>query len=499
MKDGNSFGGAKLPSASLETNVSYLRGIFTGDDTLICRYVTSPFCEEHRFCLVYTDGMVNNKIQNEDVLCPLLQYEFPKDGAPLTEIIAQQVTLSNSVEKTDAIDPIIQGIVYGDTVLLAEGSPDALILNTKGFITRSIAEPDSERVLRGPREGFNESLLVNLSMVRRKLRTPDLKMKFRTFGTRSQTKACICYLGSLADHSVLAELESRLDQIDIDGTLDSQYLAELIRDSPWSPLDTTGSTERPDVIAAFLLEGRIAVFLDGSPVVLTVPHLFIENIQSDEDYYLNYAFVAIGRLLRFLAFFISTGLPAIYVAMATFHQEMLPTPLLISIDTSRQGVPFPTALEMILMLVVFEILRESGARMPGLMGQTLSIVGALVIGQAAVQAKIVSAPIIIVVALTGICGLMIPRMKGFIIIVRLVLLLFTCILGLYGFLLGALGTMAVMYHTTSFGVPIMSDIYPHGLQDLKDIYVRIPWKKMLIRPRFLSKDRVRQSSGGEKK
>ena len=238
--------------------------------------------------------------------------------------------------------------------------------------------------------------------------------------------------------------------------------------------------------------------MDGSPVVLTVPHLFVEHFQSDEDYYINYYFASIGRLIRIMAFIFSISLPAIYLSLVAFHQEMLPTPLLISISSSRQGVPFPSALETLIMLVVFETLREAGARMPGIMGQTLSIVGALVIGQAAVNAKIVSAPIIIIVALTAICGLMVTRLKGFSLICRFFLIVSSCILGLYGYLIGLMVILVLLFSMTSFGVPIMPDAYARGFQDYKDMYIRYTWKNMIKRPKFISKDSVRQSSGGDK-
>lgn len=442
--------------------------------------------------------MVDNKLLNDDVIRPLLEYRFSAECNDIIDTIAKKAIFSDGAEKTSDIEKIIQGIVYGDTVLFADGCGEAIVLNTKGWTMRAISEPDSERVLRGPREGFNESLLVNLTMLRRKLRTPDLKMKFWIFGRRTKTKACICYLDSLVNRNILEELEKRLEKIDIDGTLDTNYICESIHDSPASPIKTIGTTERPDIVAAKLLEGRISLFLDGTPVVLTLPHLFIENFQSDEDYYLNYYLASIGRLLRIISFFISISLPAIFISLVAFHQEMLPTPLLISISTSRQGVPFPTALETLLMLFAFEMLRESSARMPGVAGQALSIVGALVLGQAAVTAKIVSAPIIIVVALTGICGLMVPRLNGFSIIWRFILVLASCILGLYGYLFGIIVMMAGLFSISSFGVPIMPDIYATESQSYKDIYVRFSWKAMIKRPDSLSKNRIRQSPGDEK-
>lgn len=452
-----------------------------------------------KFCLIFSDGMVNNKLINEDIIRPLLEYRPVRKEPDLMDIIAKQVTLSNTVEKTTEMEKIIQGIIYGDSILFADGFSEVLVLNTKGWSTRSIAEPENEKVLKGPREGFTEGLLTNLSLLRRRLRTPDLKMEYQTFGKRTKTQACICYLEGVVKPEVLAELKKRLKTVDIDGVLDVNYISELIKDSPKSPIETVGSTERADIVAAKLLEGRVALFLDGTPVVLTVPHLFIEYFQSDEDYYTNYFFGSINRILRIIAFIMASCIPALYISVVTFHQEMLPTSLFMSITAARQGVPFPTVVEATLMLVVFEMLRESGSRMPGTMGTALSIVGALVIGQAAVQAKIVSAPLIIIVAVTGISGLMVPRIKGFSVPLRFALLYISSILGLYGFMFGMLAVLIHVMSVTSFGVPVLTSIHANGPQDSKDIFIRASWRNMITRPKYLSQDTIRNSVKGEPK
>jgi spore germination protein KA len=481
----------------LTENIDLMKSIFIKDETLITRNVESQTDPKISYCVVYCDGMVNNKLLNEDVIKPLLEYRPEQKDAQLIDIIARQVMISNSVEETSDLDKLLQGIVYGDAVLLVDGYAEALILNTKGWTTRNSAEPDGERVLRGPREGFNESIMMNLSLLRRRVRTPDLKMEFQTFGTKTKTKACICYIDGVVNEDVLAEFKKRLKTFTIDGVLDVNYISEFARDAPYSPVKTIGSTERPDIVAAKLLEGRVALFLDGTPVVLTLPHLFIEHFQSDEDYYLNYFYASFCRMLRLFAFFISTSMPAIYVALTTFHQEMLPLALMMSISQARQGVPFPTAIEMVLMLTVFEMLRESGARMPGMMGQALSIVGALVIGQAAVSAKIVSAPMIIIVAFTGISGLMVPRIKGLSILLRFSLLFLASMLGLYGYMFGMLGLLIHLFSLTSFGIPVLTSTYANGPQDKKDIYARAPWWFMKKRPKFLSSNTTRQSKKGD--
>lgn len=476
----------------IQENIEQIQKEFENDETLVLRKLKNPAVGE--CCIIYIDGMVNNKLVNEDVIRPLLEFHPESKESVTLDVIQNQVMLSDSVERTSEHEELIQAIVYGDTILLMDGYDEALILNTKGWTTRSVSEPENEKVLRGPREGFTESIMTNLSMVRRRIRTSDLKIEFETFGTRTNTKACICYLDSIVNKGVLEELKKRIHTFSIDSTLDANYVSEFIKDSPYSPFKTIGISEKPDAVAGKLLEGRVALFLDGSPNVITVPYLFTENFQSDEDYYLNYYFASINRILRYIAFLFSTSVPAIYVALTTFHQEMLPLALTMSISKARQGVPFPTAIEMIMMLIVFEMLRESGARMPGTMGQALSIVGALVMGQAAVSAKIVSAPMIIIVAVTGICGVMIPRVKGATILLRFLFLALASFFGLYGYMFGALGLMIHLYSMSSFGVPIMNSTYTTSLQDKKDIMVRAPWWFMKKRPKYLSQNATRQES-----
>lgn len=484
---------------SLNSNIELIKGVFKGDDSLIARYIENPYNVSFKCCIFYIDGMVNNLLMNQDIIKPLLEYRLSNYSANYIDIIAKQITLSNSIEKTNDIERLTHAIVYGDCILLAEGCSDALILNTKGWITRSPSEPEIERVLRGPHEGFNESLMTNLSMLRRRLQTQELKMEFKTLGTRSKTKACVCYIDNLVNKKVLAELEKRLTQFSMDGVLDTNYISEFIKDEPYSPVKTVGSTERPDVAAGKLLEGRIALFLDGTPVVLTMPYLFIENFQSSDDYYINYYFASFNRIIRIVAFLISISAPAVYVALTTFHQEMLPTKLTISISMARQGVPLPTILETIAMLLVFELLRETSMRTNQSMGQALSIVGALVIGQAAVDAKLISAPIIIVVSIAGITGIMLPKLKGLIVALRFIFSVFSTIIGLYGYIFGMMGLLLYLINMRSFGIPIMLSIGESGLQNNKDIFIRAPWWFMIKRPRFISSDPIRENSNGDSK
>jgi spore germination protein KA len=477
----------------LNTNVNAIKQIFSDNDTLITRYFENQYDNSIKCCIIYLDGMINNKLIDDNIIEPILKYKLKKKSNDFIDVISNQIMTSDSIEKTAEFEKIVQAIVYGDTVLLSDGSDQVLILNTKGWSTRAIAEPEAEKVLKGPREGFNESLMINLSLLRRKLRTQDLKMKFQTYGAKSNTKACICYIDSLVDKDILSELNNRLQKFSIDGVLDVNYLIEYIRDAPYSPFKTIGNTERPDVVAAKLLEGKIAVFLDGTPVVMTLPYLFIENFQSNEDYYLNFFFATFNRLVRILCFFIALSAPAIYVAITTFHQEMIPTSLLLSISLARQDAPLPTCVEAIVMVFAFDILREAGSRMPFNIGQAFSILGALVIGQAAVDARLISSPMIVIVALTGITGLMLYKVKGAIIVLQMLLLLLSSFIGLYGYMFGMMGLLIHLLNLRSFGVPVITNIFTKNVQDNKDILVRAPWPFMINRPKFMATDKVRSN------
>lgn len=481
-----------LLSSALEYNIKMLKEILSDDDTLIVRFVENQSNDRIRGSLLFFDGMVNNEIINEDVIQPLVRNNEMRSDVNMIDYIMHQVLFTHNVEKTADINKLIAAVYDGDTIFLLEGSSEALIVASKGWQTRAIEEPETERVIRGPREGFTESLSTNIALIRRKLKTPDLKFKIGVLGEKSHTKICVCYIKGIANEKVICELNKRLDNIEIDGIMDSGYIQEIIRDSPFTIFKTLGSTERPDVIASKMLEGRIALIVDGSPVVVTVPHIFIEYFQANDDYYINFYFSSFGRLLRIIAFITTISFPAIYVAMTTFHQELIPTNLLYNISASRENVPFPTVVEVFLMLMVFEMLREAGLRMPTFIGQSVSIVGALVIGTAAVDAKLVSAPMVVVISLTGITGLMIPKLKGAIITLRLIFLFLASFLGLYGYAFGVAGLLIHLFEIRTFGLPYMLNLmFINPKEDIKDTVIRAPWWYLKYRPKLLSYNRQR--------
>ena len=476
----------------LDKNIEILTKVFVDDGTLVERRFENQNNSKVKCCVFFFDGMVDNKIIDEYIISPIMVSACLSKNDDTADKIMSKVIATNAVQKSEKLAEIVQELLRGDTVLFVDGCNCAMIISTKGWKSRAIAEPDSEKALRGPREGYTEAILMNLTMLRRKISTPDLKFKFRTFGTRSNTKACICNLDSLVDKKLLDELNRRLDKIDIDGVLDINYIVELIKDNPMSPFKTIGISERPDVTAAKLMEGRVAIFLDGTPCVLTAPYLFVENFQAADDYYLNFYFASVGRLLRIIGFLMSISIPAIYVAFICYHRELIPTTLALSIMQAHEGVPFPTILECLLMLIIFEIIRETGIRMPSSIGQALSVVGALVIGQAAVTAKLISAPMVIVVAVTAITGLINPKIKGATILLRFSLLFAATFLGLYGYGFLMIGALIHLLSLKSFGVVYTSQLYSYQLREIKDTVVRAPWEYMTTRPVFEQRDVVRK-------
>ncbi|WP_339272323.1 spore germination protein [Paenibacillus sp. FSL W8-0426] len=379
---------------------------------------------------------------------------------------------------------LIDAILNGEVAFIIEGSSRAFAVSISGGSKRSVEEPTSQTVLRGPKEGFTEDISTNIALLRRKIKSTELRIESRSLGAYTQTRVSVVYIQGIADPDVVQEISKRLDSIDTDSILESGYIEEFIQDGVWTPFPTLNNTERPDAVAGGLLEGQVAIMVDGTPFVLIAPITFFRFIVSSEDYYQRYDLASFLRVIRMAAFFLALLLPSVYIATTTFHQEMLPTTLLISLAAQREATPLPTLFEAIIMELTFEVIREAGVRMPRAIGPAISIVGALVLGQAAVQAGLVSAAMVIVVSFTAISNFVLPaiNMAGSIRLLRFVLMLLAGSFGLYGVLAGLVPILVRLVALESFGVPYMMPLAPFNRSNMKDLFVRAPWWKMKKRP-----------------
>lgn len=479
-------------SNTLEDNMRIMNRLFENVDIMLSRSFENANQPDIKYCIYYSDGVVDSLLINEHIIKPLIVLDKLQPGAGLFGQIKNHIIMSNEVTESSDMAEIVSTITYGDTVLFIESCDKALLFNSKKFSLRSSEEPEGERVLSGPREGFTEGIMANLSMLRRRLRTNDFKVKLLTKGTVTQTIVCVTYMDNIVNKRILKELYRRLNAIDIDGVMDSNYIAEFIGEQSKFGFRSLGTTERPDVAVAKMLEGRIVILIDGSPVALTAPFLFIENFQSNEDYYMPSIYSSFSRILRIFCFVLTVTVPAIYISIVAYHHEIIPSSLMISITSQRANVPLPAALECFLMLIMFDVLRETGIRMPNHVGQAMSIVGALVIGQAAVEAQLVAAPMIIVVAFTGITNLLVPRLTTASLVVRYFCLILASVLGLTGLMAGLSITFVHALSMDTIGVPSFSPLKRLGFQEVKDTFVRAPWPNMIQRLWPLSPNTNRQ-------
>jgi len=468
-------------SPELDKNKDLLKALFSDCFDFVIREFAMKNGVEA--IAIFVDGLIDTKSVNQALQAVMVL----ENGDADIRVLEKFLLPVSQIMRVKDMKGLLLAVLSGDTGILVQGNEEALTLGIRGGEKRSINEPEGESVIRGPREGFVENIQTNTSMLRRKLKTPRLKMKAKVIGHESNTNIVISYLEGIVDESVLKELEERLGRIEIDAVLESGYLESLIQDNTMSPFPQVMYTERPDTVAASLLEGRVAVFVDGSPMVLLVPATFWMQLQASEDYYERFQMATLIRWLRYLFVIFALTTPAFYVAITTFHQQMLPTTLLLSIAAARESIPFPAILEALIMEISFEALREAGIRLPKTIGQAVSILGALVVGSAAVEAGIVSAPMVIVVSLTGIASFTIPHFNLAISLrmLRFPLMIAAAIFGIFGILVGLMLILGHMANLRSFGVPYLAPAAPLSIRDMKDVWIRAPWSFMVSRPEIL--------------
>ena len=445
--------------------------------------------------IIYTDGLADTTTIQDVIMESLMTEEshldLPSeqlDPATIVDWVKNNIlTMGNVVEVRD-YETLYTTVLSGGTIILIEGVTQVLAASTQGWVDRGVQEPGSQTVVRGPRESFSESLRVNTALVRRKIKDSALYCESKQIGRITKTSVAVMYIKGIVTDSIVTEVHERLDRIDIDGILEGGYIEELIQDETFTPFPTVFNTERPDTVAACLLEGRVAIVVDGTPFVLVVPSLFIQNFQAAEDYYQRADISTLLRLLRITCLGISLLGPSFYIAVTTYHQEIFPTQLLINLAAQREGVPFPAFVEALIMEVTFEILREAGIRMPRAVGQAVSIVGALVLGQAAVEAGIISASMVIVVSITAIANFVFPAYSMAIAIrmLRFGMMFLAATFGLYGVTIGLLALLLHLNSLRSFGIPYMAPFSPFIADDQKDALFRFPIWGLFSRPRLIN-------------
>ncbi|NRD76892.1 spore germination protein [Bacillus sp. BRMEA1] len=475
--------------SKLSTNEKVFKEIFQYCSDVVFRPIEIQ--NETKILLIYIDGLIDSKTLDQIALKPMLFHGLP--GAlskvqSMEQIIEQHLVAMAQVQKDSKIVDVVNGILKGYVIILVDGVNKALVAELKGYEKRSVEEPSAEASVRGPRDGFTETLRVNTSLIRRRIRSVKLKMEPMTVGRVTLTDIVIAYVEGIVPNSVIEEVRKRIQRIQIDGVMESSYIEEFIEDVTWSPFPQIQNTERPDVVCSSLLEGKVAILVDNTPFVLIAPMTFWSGLQAADDYYERSIYSTFIRIIRYALFNIALLFPSLYVAIVTFHPQLIPTALLMSIAAAREGVPFPTVIETILMEFMFEGLREAGIRLPKTIGSAVSIVGALVIGQAAVQDGIVSATVVIVVSTTGIASFAIPRynLGTAYRFLRFPMLILAGTLGLYGIIVGVFSILIHLLKLRSFGIPYLSPVAPLILKNLKDVFVRAPRWNMTYRPELIS-------------
>jgi spore germination protein len=442
--------------------------------------------------LVYVDGLVDKSIIHEQIMKTMM-YEISmlennrgkpiEPGRAFEEVKNHVVTVAD-IKVTHSLDEAMLGVMSGEVSLIVDGFNQILIISARGWPARGIEEPETESVILGSKEGFSETLRVNTALLRRKCKDPNMVIKTIKLGRRSKTDIAYVYIKGITNENLVEEVEKRLSQIDVDGIFDSGQIEQWIQDNDMSPFPQVQSTQRPDKTVANLMEGRMAILVDNSPFALIVPAGLYQFYQSPEDYYDRWIISSALRSLRWIASILASFTPAIYVAIISFHPGFIPTELALTISASRANVPFPAFVEALLMEATIELLRESGVRLPKPIGQTIGIVGGIIIGDSAVRAGITSPTMVLIVALTAIASFIIPSYSAAIglRLIRFPLMILAGTLGIYGVILGFIAINTHLVSLRSFGVNYMAPQAPIIPGDLKDFIIRLPSALMRRRP-----------------
>lgn len=470
-------------------NKKILKALLCSDDVIFFEFTAGS----KNALAVYVDSITDKETLGLQVIFPLKSANVSQSVKKL----AKTITCAN-VKTVTEIKEAANEVLNGSTVILIDGKAGGFAADVKKFDVRAIAEPPTELAIRGPRNGFIESIKTNLSLVRRYLKTTALKIETTEIGKYSSTTVAIMSIDGITDPSLVKKIKNKLENVKIDGIPDSSYVSKILYERKNSLFKQVGSTERPDVLIERMLEGRIGILVDGSPFALTLPYLLIEDFQTAEDYYISHYRANLVRALRVLAIFLSVFLPGLFVAAQLFHLQLIPLNFLLTIVNSIKGIPLSPSLEMFFLLLIFEILNETSIRMPKYVGMALAVVGALVLGETAVNAGLVSTPAVLIMAMSGISIYTVPELTETTSILRFIVLLIAGSIGGYGIVLTEAFLTCYLCASENYGVPYVAPYSPLIMNDLQDGIYMSDVTSMPFRPQALNaKNKRRQYADGK--
>ena len=461
----------------LKDNLDYLKNLTGGSADFTVRELT--LSNNAEIAIITTEGMSDKESLTLSVINPLLSHSYSKTKTELFDYIFNNVISNAEVSEVTSFDDVLTLSMSGFAILAVDGCNKMLSIGVQGYSHRGITEPESELVQRGSREGFTEALRVNTTLIRRRMKNPSLVFETSIVGSESNTEICVCYLKDKATPKSVNEVKSRLKACDLKVLLGSGYLVPYLEDSGKNEIFTgVGITERPDTLCGKLIEGRIGIIVDGTPSVLVIPHLFVENFQSIDDYSNRPYFATITRILKYFSYLVSVLFPGMYIALVTFHPEYFPSVLLKNITESIDHTPLPPLLEVLMIDFIYEIMREAGLRLPKVLGHAVSIVGALVIGDCAITAGLIGAPTLMAVAVAAICSYVIPDLYPQITVLRLSFIIIGGILGVWGIVMLSAVALIFMCSKSTLGVIFVTPVTPFSKKNMRDVFVRLGWKKL---------------------
>ena len=471
-------------TGDMKQDVETIKTLLPAEDILTFEFASSGGLT---FTCVFADPNTNKELLGDQVVRPLQDYSGETKASEVQKyIVSPEARTEKSFEK------LAEEILAGNPVLFWDGADEGLIVGTKQVFMRAVAEPPTDVVIKGPREGFIEDVKVNTALVRRRLKTPAFKIEMVNVGRKSQTFVAVCYLEGTTPEQTVKDVKEKLEKIDIDYVPDSSYISQFLGARPYSLMKQVGTTEKPDIFCAKIAEGRVGLLVDGSPIALTVPYLLVEDFQASEDYYVPAYRATFTRLLRIFALLVAIYLPAFYIAGQLYKLQLFPIKLLLTIAGSIRDIPLSPSLEMLLVLFVLEVLNEASIRMPKYVGMALSVVGALVLGETAVSAGFVSTPAIIIIAFSGIGLYAVPNLIEQTSVVRLAMLLVAGSVGTYGIILLTAFILLYLATADSFGIPIAAPLAPYVGRDQRDAIVKFNLRSLPTRPKTLKSKNKRR-------